>query len=38
MMIEKKEIWITSESALQLNDGRAVRGFLGNLYKRIEFQ
>lgn len=38
MKIEKTEVWITVEQALQLNDGRAVRGFFGNLYRnRPEF-
>lgn len=38
MKIEKTEIWITTEKTLQLSDGRAVRGFFGNLYKnRPEF-
>ncbi len=38
MNIEKTEIWVTTEVPLQLNDGRAVRGFFGNLYKnRPEF-
>ena len=32
--IEKTESWITIESALQLDDGRAVRGFLGNIYRQ----
>lgn len=37
-MIEKTEIWITTEKVLQLNDGKAVRGFFGNLYRnRPEF-
>lgn len=36
--IEKTEVWITIESTLQLSDGRAIRGFFGNLYKnRPEF-
>lgn len=36
--IEKTEIWITCESALQLRDGQAVRGFFGNMYNnRPEF-
>ena len=38
MKIEKTEIWITTEKALQPSDGRTVRGFFGNLYKnRPEF-
>lgn len=38
MKIEKTEIWITCESALQLSDGRAIRGFFGNMYgTRQEF-
>lgn len=38
MKIEKTEIWITCEKALQFSDGRTVRGFFGNLYKnRSEF-
>ena len=38
MKIEKKEIWITCEQAIE-GDGTAVRGFLGNIYKnRSEFQ
>ncbi len=38
MNIEKTEIWITTEKALDLSDGRAVRGFFGNLYRnRPEF-
>lgn len=38
MKIEKTEIWITCESALQLDDGRAIRGFFGTLYRnRPEF-
>ena len=37
-MIEKAEIWITCDTALQLSDGSAVRGFFGNLYRnRPEF-
>jgi len=36
--IEKTEIWITCEQAIE-GDGTAVRGFLGNIYKnRSEFQ
>lgn len=35
MKIEKTEIWIVIESALRLSDGRAIRGFFGNLYKNI---
>jgi len=34
--IEKTEIWITCERALQLDDGRAIRGFFGYL-NRPEF-
>lgn len=38
MMIEKTEIWITCKKSLKLNDGRAVRGFFGNMYRnRPEF-
>jgi len=38
MNLEKTEIWITTEKPLQLSDGRAIRGFFGNLYKnRPEF-
>ena len=38
MKIEKTEIWITTEKALQLSDGRAIRGFFGNMYSnRPEF-
>lgn len=38
MKIEKTEIWITTESALQLGDGRTIRGFFGRMYKnRSEF-
>jgi len=38
MNIEKTEIWITCEKALQLIDGKAVRGFFGNMYRnRPEF-
>lgn len=41
MKIEKTEIWITCERPLlfdTLRDGRAIRGFFGNLYKnRPEF-
>lgn len=38
IMIEKAEIWITCEKVLYLNDGRAIRGFFGNLYRnRPEF-
>jgi hypothetical protein len=38
MKIEKTEIWITCENALQLSDGRAIRGFFGNMYRnRTEF-
>ena len=38
MNLEKTEIWITTDNALQLSDGRAIRGFFGNLYKnRPEF-
>lgn len=37
MMIEKTEIWITCEKPLE-GDGKAVRGFFGNLYRnRPEF-
>jgi hypothetical protein len=37
MKIEKTEIWITCEKPLE-GDGRAVRGFFGNLYRnRPEF-
>jgi hypothetical protein len=32
MLIEKTEIWITTEKALQFIDVRAVSGFVGNLY------
>ncbi len=34
MKIEKTEIWMTCERALQLSDGRTVRGFFGNLYRK----
>ncbi len=38
MNLEKTEIWITTEKPLELTDGRAIRGFFGNLYKnRPEF-
>ena len=38
MNIEKAEIWITTENPLELTDGRALRGYFGNLYKnRSEF-
>jgi hypothetical protein len=38
MRIEKTEIWITCEKPLQSSDGRAVRGFFGNMYRnRPEF-
>jgi len=38
MNLEKTEIWITTENPLELSDGRAIRGFFGNLYKnRPEF-
>lgn len=38
MKIEKTEIWITTQNALEFDDGRAVRGYFGNLYKnRPEF-
>jgi len=38
MNLEKTEIWITTENPLELKDGRAIRGFFGNLYKnRPEF-
>lgn len=38
MKIEKTEIWMTCDKALQFSDGRAVRGFFGNLYRnRPEF-
>ena len=38
MNLEKTEIWITTEKPLELSDGRAIRGFFGNLYKnRPEF-
>lgn len=38
MNLEKTEIWITTEKPLELRDGRAIRGFFGNLYKnRPEF-
>ena len=33
MQIEKTEVWIMTESVLQLSDGRAIRGFFGNLYE-----
>lgn len=37
MKVEKTEIWITCEKSLE-GDGRAVRGFFGNLYRnRPEF-
>ena len=37
MMVEKTEIWITCKKPLE-GDGRAVRGFFGNLYRnRPEF-
>jgi hypothetical protein len=36
--IEQTQIWITCESPLDLRDGRAIRGFFGNLYRnRSEF-
>lgn len=36
--IEKTEVWITTESLLQLSDGKAIRGFFGNMYRdRPEF-
>jgi hypothetical protein len=38
MNLEKTEIWITTEKPLELTDGRAIRGFFGNLYgNRSEF-
>jgi len=38
MHLEKTEIWITTKNHLELSDGRAIRGFFGNLYKnRPEF-
>lgn len=38
MKIEKTEVWITCEKALEESDGTAVRGFFGNLYRnRPEF-
>jgi hypothetical protein len=38
MNLEKTEIWITTEKPLSFNDGRAIRGFFGTLYKnRPEF-
>lgn len=37
MIIEKTDIWITCERPLE-GDGRAMRGFLGNVYRdRPEF-
>ena len=36
MKMEKTEIWITTESAFQLSDGRAMREVFGNLYKNIQ--
>jgi len=35
MRIEKTEVWITCDRSLQLNDGRAIRGFFGKMYKNI---
>lgn len=35
MKIEKTEVWITCEKPLRLTDGRAIRGFFGNLYRNI---
>lgn len=35
MNLEKTEIWIKAESTFQLSDGRAIRGFFGNVYKNI---
>jgi len=38
MIIEKTELWITTEKDLCANDGSAIRGFFGNLYRnRPEF-
>jgi len=38
MDLEKTEIWIKTEKLLELSDGRALRGFFGNLYRnRPEF-
>jgi hypothetical protein len=36
MEVEKTEIWITCERP-QEGDGKAVRGFFGNLYGNAEF-
>lgn len=38
MKIEKTELWITCEEPLEFLDGKALRGFFGNLYRnRPEF-
>lgn len=38
MKIEKTELWITCEEPLGFHDGKALRGFFGNLYRnRPEF-
>ena len=38
MKIEKAELWITCEEPLEFLDGKALRGFFGNLYhNRSEF-
>jgi len=38
MKIEKTEVWIICKKPLQMSDGRAIRGFFGNLYRsRPEF-
>jgi len=38
MKIEKTELWITCEEPLEFPDGKALRGFFGNLYRnRPEF-
>jgi len=33
MILEKTEIWITTENPLKRSDGRAMSGFFGNLFK-----
>jgi hypothetical protein len=37
MKVEKTEVWITCEKALQSSDGRTVREVFGNLYRNRPF-